>query len=140
MRAENRLPVALLLLRWSVFVVILVWTIDKFVEPQHASKIMADFYSIGGMSNAAMYAVGLLELVILLAFLVGFAKRWSYGLVLVLHGISTLSSYKKYLTPFQSPNNLLFFAAIPMLAACFVLYYLRDADVLWTIKRKESKS
>lgn len=42
--------------------------------------------------------------------------------VLLLHGISTLSSYRQYLDPF---NNLLFFAAWPMLAACFALYLLR---------------
>ena len=33
MKTENRLPLALLLLRLSVFVVMFVWTIDKFGEP-----------------------------------------------------------------------------------------------------------
>ncbi len=136
MNTENRLPLALLLLRLSVFLVMFVWTVDKFVEPQHASKIMAEFYSIGGIGSALIYFLATIELVVVLAFLVGFVKRWSYGLVLLLHAISTLSSYQKYLNPLQPPN-LLFFAAIPMLAACFVLYYLRDADVLWTIKKTQ---
>jgi putative oxidoreductase len=136
MNTENRLPLALLLLRLSVFVVMFVWTVDKFVEPQHASKIMAEFYSIGGVGSALIYLLGVIELAIILAFLLGFTKRWSYGLVLLLHAISTLSSYQKYLNPLQPPN-LLFFAAIPMLAACFVLYYLRDADVLWTITKTQ---
>jgi hypothetical protein len=113
-----------------------IWTIDKFVEPQHASSVMAEFYSIGGIGNAVIYVLAVLELAILLAFLFGFAKRWSYGLVLLLHAASTISSYKKYLAPFQGPN-LLFFAAIPMLAACFALYCVRDADVLWTVERKQ---
>jgi putative oxidoreductase len=98
MKAENRLPLALLLLRVSVFLVMFVWTVDKFVEPQHASRIMAEFYSIGSVGSALIYVLATLELVILLAFLIGFAKRWSYGLVLLLHAISTLSSYQKYLT------------------------------------------
>jgi uncharacterized membrane protein YkgB len=136
MNIENRLPLALLLLRLSVFVVMFVWTVDKFVEPQHASKIMAEFYSLGGVGSALIYLIGAIELAIILAFLLGFAKRWSYGLVLLLHAISTLSSYQKYLNPLQPPN-LLFFAAIPMLAACFVLYFLRDADVLWTVKKTQ---
>jgi putative oxidoreductase len=134
MNTKNRLPLALLLLRLSVFVVMFAWTVDKFVEPQHASRIMAEFYSLGGVGSALIYLIGAIELAIILAFLLGFAKRWSYGLVLLLHAISTLSSYQKYLNPLQ-PANLLFFAAIPMLAACFVLYYLRDADVLWTVKK-----
>jgi putative oxidoreductase len=137
MKTEKRLPLALLLLRLSVFVVMFVWTVDKFIEPQHASKIMAVFYSISGVGDVLVYLLGIIELAIILAFVLGFAKRWSYGLVLLLHAISTLASYQKYLNPLQPPN-LLFFAAIPMLAACFVLYYLREADELWTIKKKQS--
>jgi putative oxidoreductase len=114
-----------------------VWTVDKFIEPQHASKIMAAFYSISGVGDVLVYLLGVIELAIILAFVLGFAKRWSYGLVLLLHATSTLASYQKYLNPLQPPN-LLFFAAIPMLAACFVLYYLREADELWTIKKKQS--
>lgn len=136
MKTEMRLPLALLFLRLSVFLVMFVWTIDKFVEPQHASKIMTDFYFISGIGNAVIYMLATIEMVILLAFLIGFAKRWSYGLVLLLHGISTVSSYQKYFDPFH-PANLLFFAAIPMLAACFALFYLRDADVIWTVKKKQ---
>jgi putative oxidoreductase len=136
MKTENRLPLALLLLRLSVFLVMFVWTVDKFVEPQHASKIMAEFYSVGGVGNFVIYLLATIELAIIVAFLLGFAKQWSYGLVLLMHVVSTLASYKKYSHPFEPPN-LLFFAAIPMLAACFVLYYLREADVLWTIKKRE---
>jgi putative oxidoreductase len=136
MNSKYRLPLVLLVLRLSVFAVMFIWTIDKFVEPQHASRVMAEFYSIGGIGNAVVYVLAVLELAILLAFLFGFAKRWSYGLVLLLHAASTIFSYKKYLAPFQPPN-LLFFAAIPMLAACFALYYVRDADVLWTVERKQ---
>jgi putative oxidoreductase len=73
MYAQNRLPLALLLLRASVFLVLFVWTVDKFVEPQHASKIMEQFYSIGGVGNAPIYVLATLELVVILAFLFGFA-------------------------------------------------------------------
>jgi putative oxidoreductase len=136
MKTENRLPLAMLLLRLSVFLVMFAWTVDKFVEPQHASKIMAAFYSVGGVGNFVIYLLATIELVVIVTFSLGFAKQWSYGLVLLMHAGSTLASYKKYLQPFESPN-LLFFAAIPMLAACFVLYYLREVDVLWTIKKRE---
>jgi putative oxidoreductase len=136
MKTEDRLPLALLLLRLSVFLVMFVWTVDKFVEPQHASKIMAAFYSVGGVGNFVIYLLATIEVAVIVAFLLGFAKQWSYGLVLLMHAGSTVASYKKYLQPFESPN-LLFFAAIPMLAACFVLYYLREVDVLWTIRKKE---
>jgi hypothetical protein len=73
----------------------------------------------------AFYVLGVLELVLLVLFVTGTAKRFSYGAVLLLHAISTLSSYRQYLQPF---DNLLFFAAWPMLAACAALYLLRDLD------------
>jgi len=129
---RNRVGVALLILRVTVFLVMLVWTIDKFVEPQHASKIMEHFYFIKGVSNSMIYIIGLIELGVLSAFIVGFAKRWSYGLVLLFHAVSTLSSYKQYLHPLVAPN-ILFFTAWPMLGACFALYYLRDLDTLWIV-------
>ena len=48
--------------------------------------------------------------------------------------INVLSAYKQYLNPFESPN-LLFFAAWPMLAACFALYSLRKLDTLLAIEK-----
>jgi hypothetical protein len=41
-----------------------------------------------------------------------------------------LSAFSQY---FDAFNNLLFFAAWPMWAACFALYLLRDADTKMTI-------
>jgi putative oxidoreductase len=35
-------------------------------------------------------------------------------------------------------SNILFFAAWPMLGACFTLYYLRDLDTLWSVRDKKS--
>lgn len=74
--------------------------------------------------------IGLLQLLVVLAFIAGFMKRISYGIVLLLHSVSTLSSWQQYLDGF---NNLLFFAAWPMLAACIALYMLRDLDTRWTV-------
>ncbi len=66
-------------------------------------------------------------------------RRWTYGLVLLLHGLTTLISYAQYLHPFEK-SNILFFAAWPMLAACFALYYLRDLDTLWTFAGPPNRS
>lgn len=132
MNSNDRLPLALLLLRLGVFVVMFIWTIDKFVRPEHAAAVYEHFYFIGGLGATVFYVIGVVELVILLGFLLGVQKRFTYGAVLVLHGVSTLSSFQQYLAPFADVN-LLFFAAWPMLAACFALYVLRDRDTLWVI-------
>jgi len=130
----DRIPAALLALRIGVFVLMFMWTIDKLIRPQHAAHVFEQFYGLKGMGNAAVYAVGVLELLILAAFLLGIWKRFSYGAVLALHAFSTLSSYRQYLAPFQGPN-LLFFAAWPALAACLALYWLRDLDTAFALGR-----
>jgi uncharacterized membrane protein YphA (DoxX/SURF4 family) len=129
MNDRDRIATALLGLRLSVFLVMLMWTLDKFVNVSHANRVFANFYGLD-LGAIPLYAVGVAELMVILAFLLGYRKRISYGAVLVLHGVSTLSSYRQYLDPF---DNLLFFAAWPMLAACAALYLLRDFDRTFTI-------
>lgn len=127
---ESRLSLSLLLLRYGVFIVMLMWTLDKFFNPKHAMGVFSNFYGLEGLGPEMMYTLAGLELILIIGFVLGILKRLTYGAVLVLHGISTLSSYAQYLTPF---NNLLFFAAWPMLAACVALYLLRDDDTLGTV-------
>ncbi len=127
----DRIRLPLFLLRMGVFIVMLMWTLDKFVRPGHAAGIFKKFYGIDGITPTVFYVIGALELLLLVGFVTGTAKRYTYGLVLLLHAISTLSSYQQYLAPF---DNLLFFAAWPMLAACIALYLLRDLDTLWAMQ------
>jgi len=128
--SSSRVATALLALRLSVFLVMLMWTLDKFVNPAHAARVYEHFYWIGGLGPAALAILGAIELAILLGFLVGYRKRLTYGAVLLFHAVSTLSSFPQYLAPF---DNLLFFAAWPMLAACTALYSLRDLDTRLTL-------
>jgi uncharacterized membrane protein YkgB len=134
MSKDKRISLSLLLMRVGIFVVMFAWTIDKFLRPEHASAVFAGFYYIKGIPNNIYFIIGIVETIIIFGFLLGLKKRLTYGLVLLLHGISTISSYKQYISPFEGPN-LLFFAAWPMLAACFTIYYLRDLDTLFTIDK-----
>lgn len=132
MDTASRVKLPLLLMRYGVFIVMFMWTIDKFVNTEHAAAVFKTFYFMDGLSTTPLYVIGAIELLIIVGFLVGFMKKWTYGAVLVLHGISTISSFGGYVKPFEGPN-LLFFAAWPMLAACFALFYLRDLDTMWTV-------
>lgn len=129
---DNRLSLVLFFLRISVFAVMLMWTIDKFVNPDHATAVFAHFYGIEAVAGGALKAIATAELVILAGFLLGLFKTFTYGAVLVFHAVSTLSSYEVYLTPFAE-YHLLFFAAWPMLAACLALFLLREADSMLTL-------
>ena len=136
---DKRIPVALLLLRLSVFVVMLMWTLDKFIRPEHAASVYERYYRIGGLGRTVTFMIGALDIALLIAFVLGIGKRVVYGSVLVLHGVSTLSAFKQYLAPFEG-LNLLFFAAWPMLAACLTLYLLRDLDTLGTRFKPEHRA
>jgi membrane-associated protease RseP (regulator of RpoE activity) len=130
MTDSQRLRYSLFLLRLGVFVVMLMWTLDKIVNPGHAAAVFAGFYGIAG-AEAFILIVAIAELVLIAAFMGGLYKRVSYGLVMILHGVSTFSAFGRYLQPW---DNLLFFAAWPMLAACVALYLLRDRDTLLTVR------
>lgn len=128
----KRISSSLFWLRISVFLVMFMWTLDKFLNPVHAMKVYKKFYFISMQADILIYVIGGVEMLILLLFLLGVKKRFSYGVVFIFHAISTLSSYEQYLAPFNG-HNLLFFAAWPMLAACWALYYLRDMDTCCTL-------
>ncbi len=132
----DRLPLALLTLRLSVFLVMLVWTLDKVLATDHAAGVFERFYGIGGLGPTAMYVIAGVELVIILGFVLGLARRFTYGAVLVFHALSTLASFPMYLDP---AKGRLFFAAWPMLAACFTLYLLRESDALWSLAKRPAR-
>jgi len=86
---QKKLQWSLLSLRLGVFVVMLVWTLDKFVNPGHSMKIFEKFYGIGGMSEVAAYVMGALQCVGVFAFVFGIKTRISYGVIFLIAGASS---------------------------------------------------
>lgn len=123
----KHLSLSLLLLRLGIFIVFLFWTLDKLINPEHTAGIFSKFYAIENLGNVLIYALGSIQLVLILLFALGLFKTWTYGLILLFHAASTFSTFGLYLKPF---DNLLFFAAWPMLAACIALFLMRDWDTL----------
>ena len=131
MKDRDRIANALLLLRLGVFIVILMWTLDKFINPGHSAGVFENFYGLSGWGPTVFMIFGAVELVLLVGFVIGYMKTLTYGFILAIHAISTISTWKQLLNPYA--GNLLFFAAIPMLAACWALFSLRDLDTRFTI-------
>ncbi len=134
---KEKLAISLTLLRLSIFLVMLMWSLDKLINPNHATMIFKNFYALPDMSSQVLSLIASLQLAVVFAFVIGFKKKYTYGLILLMHSVSTFSSYKQYLNPWKS---LLFFAAWPMLAACISLFLLRDFDTLWVLKEPKSKT
>ncbi|WP_417690822.1 hypothetical protein [Pseudidiomarina sp.] len=124
-KLQTKLAWSLLALRLGIFIVMFVWALDKFVNPGHTAAVFENFYGIGELSATLAAVLGGFQIALCIAFVLGLWRTATYGLIFVLHGVSTLSSLPQYLDAF---NNLLFFAAWPMWAACFALFYLRHYD------------
>ena len=92
---EKRVQLPLLLLRVGVGIVMLMWTIDKLLNPGHAAVVFEKYYQIPGLQTGAAYAIGAVQLIIVLAFLSGTFKTYSYMIILLMHTVSTLSTYKQ---------------------------------------------
>ncbi|RVU84778.1 hypothetical protein EOL70_11045 [Leucothrix sargassi] len=129
---NKRLNLSLLLLRIGVFIVMALWAVDKFVNPAHTAGVFAKFYMIEGLSSGISYVLGALQLALVIAFLVGYKRTISYGLILLMHGVSTFAPFARYFEPW---SNMLFFTAWPMLAAILVLFIMREHDE-WTVDAK----
>lgn len=135
--ASNRdLAKTLFLLRLSIASVFFIWTVDKILRPDHAALVFEHFYFIKGLTFKWSALIGALEGLLLIAFVAGYKKKLTYGAIFFFHFISTISSYKQYLDPLEGVN-ILFWAGIPMLAACYTLYVLREHDTMYVVESKE---
>lgn len=135
-KVQQQLGIALLALRLSIALVFIMWALDKVLVPEHAMKVFSGFYGLD-ISSGFSVALGIAQLVFIGIFVAELWKNLTYLAILVLHSGSTFSSFAKYLDPF---NNLLFFAAWPMLAACFALYLLREHDIYVLRKQPQAVS
>lgn len=129
---KKPLPICLLLLRIAVFTVMLVWAIDKFMRPGTEAAMYQHAYHLPLLPAMIMYAIGAFQILLATCFVIGLQKALTAGLVLVGMLIYTIASYRLYMPPFQG-DNLLFFAAWPMLAVCVSLYLLRKQDTLFAV-------
>lgn len=132
MNRKTVLPLSLFLMRISIFVVMLMWALDQFVNPDHYAIAFKRFYLIADLGRFIMVLVSATELLTLAGFVLGIYKKFCYAATLLMHAVSTLPLYQQYLTPFEG-QNLLLFPAWPMLAGCLMLYLLRDEDVILTL-------
>lgn len=126
---DAELALALLIIRWSAAAFLLVWALDKILGPAAALSTFSKFYAPLD-SAAVITAIGVAQLALVLAFAAGAFRTWTYGAVVVMHAVSTLASWTKYMDPWARPN-ILFWAALPVLGALIALFILRKRDTLF---------
>lgn len=134
---NSKLQLSLFIVRVSLAAFFAVWAIEKFVKPESTVGIWKAFYMVDSLPLEASYAIGAVQAAVLLAFALGVLKFWSYGFLMVIHGLSTLSTYGRLLDPYSGPNHL-FWAAVPALGALIALFIMRNEDTMLTLSGKKS--
>ena len=133
MTSDKKLELSLLLMRVAIAAFMLVWAVDKVIAPGHAQAVFSHFYSMD-LSPAVLKSAGFVQIAIIVAFLAGFARFWTYGAIMLMHAVSTVSTYTQLLNPWGGEDpRLLFWAAVPVLAAAIALFILRDNDRLLSV-------
>lgn len=138
---ERRVALALLILRLSLGVFLLLWGLEKIIIPERTVGIYDKFYGIP-IDTAIAPILGALQIALSIALLIGFQRRWSYGLATLLHAYSVISSWRSLIDPWgliYGEVKHLFLAGVPVLAGFVVLYMLREMD-LWTVDARRSRN
>lgn len=117
---------------------------------KHGASIMNRHYSLDFVTPQMVFGLGFLELVFILAILLGFYKRITRGLVMMFSLISVFGSkvtrgYLRYLDPAETeldkvnqlfnPHFLLM--AFCMLGCSVVIYVMRDYDTLYSFSKAD---
>lgn len=130
MENAKKIKTGLAIIRITVAAFFLVWSIEKIIAPELTQGVFSRFYFLTIPSGFSV-AIGIAQTAIVLLFLAGLFKVWTYGAVLGMHAVSVLASYQPLLTPYTPPNHL-FWAAVPTLGAIVALFLMRDEDQLLT--------
>jgi len=126
---------ALFATRLSIFYFLLPWQLKRFTDPEGIDKIASTHYHLPGWSGLFATLTGVFWILLLVAFVTGFKKTISYGLVFLLHTGAIILSMQAYIFGLKS-FILIFMAAIPAAAAMGLLWVLRKEDTLLSIQGK----
>lgn len=129
---DLQLEVGLFLLRLSCAGLFLVWAIDKLINPAHAAKVFEVFY-FSEISNEISLGLGIAQLLIILMFLFGLFKFFSYGALFLMHLVSVSSTWEKLIAPYDAPRDILFWGAVPVVPALLLLFLVRERDRLFSL-------
>ncbi|MDX2221858.1 MAG: hypothetical protein SFV21_03850 [Rhodospirillaceae bacterium] len=119
----------LLLLRLAVAAFMLQWVIGKFVNPAESAQAFAVFYKVD-LDSRFSPLLGGAQLVAVIAFATGFRRWVSYGLIMAMNLIATLSTWQYLVDPFGSFEHRLFWNAVPVAVVSIVLFRMRNSDTL----------
>lgn len=130
--------ITLLLLRISLGWLLVIWGADKVFNIEHSMAVANKFYFGFLAAESALQVAGVLQTLIGLAVVVGFARRWVYPIQVLLNGASLLAVFKSVVDPWGwvlTGTNALFYPSLIIFAASLLLIAFREEDT-WVLDKR----
>ena len=131
MTEDKSVGLGLFALRIGLAILFLIWALDKLLKVEHGQAVFGAFYGQEGISTTIVYALGALQLLLVLAFAAGAFKTVTYGALLLMHLATTIVSLKLHADPFGTPN-ILFWANWPILGGLIALFLMRKYNTMFS--------
>jgi putative oxidoreductase len=133
-------PISLPALRISIALLVLLWGVDKLVDPEHAIRVSDNFY-LGLLSfQGLMPVLGIAQIGVATLALVGLFRTIVDPVILLINLGSMLGVWRSIVDPwgwFLEGTNVLFFPSLIIAAGCVVLIAFQDEETL-ALDRKRS--
>jgi putative oxidoreductase len=132
-------PLALLFLRVSIGLLVLLWGIDKIVDPEHAIRVSDNFY-LGLLSLPSLLPLlGIGQVAVALLAMAGLFRRFVDPMILLINLGSLLGVWRSIVDPWGwvlEGTNVLFFPSLIVVAGCLVLIAFQDEERFVLDRRK----
>ena len=133
---------SLLLLRITSGLLMVLWGLDKLVNPDHAMFVSDTFY-LGLFSlQWLLQLFGVFQVLLGLVIMVGFQRQFAYPVLLLINTFSMLAVWRSIVDPlgfFFEGSKRLFFPSLIIFSAVLVLIAFREHDTM-TLNRYRSSS
>ena len=139
MTQERRIEIALLIIRVTAAIFFGLWATLKFHHPEWQRNIFEGAYNISFLTitDNLSYFLGTVQIIIILAFVSGFMRTWTYGAIMLMSAAGVIGSLGSFMTYYNYPKNLML-TSIPTLGALIALFILRDMDNLFSLSGRKT--
>lgn len=124
---------SLLLLRVSLGLLMLIWGVDKILDPDHGARVAESFYlGLFGWRSLLPVLEGVQMLLGVLVIL-GLARRYTYPVLLAVTGVTLLGVWRSVVDPwgwYLEGATALFYPSLIIVAGVLVLMASREDDRL----------
>ena len=154
MTDTRKIEIALLIIRLTAAIFLGLWASLKFLRPEWAENVVKGAYKLKFLGLESLpvevaYGMGLLQLAVVIAFVLGAWRFWTYGLMVLMSAAGVIGGIGGLLPYFHAetgellmgyaryPRNLML-TSIPTLGALVALFILRDMDNLFSLSSRKN--